>query len=41
MEVRFDRVTKLARCGIANAAARQAAEHKLKVVNAATNARKR
>ena len=41
MEVRLDRVTKLARCGVANAAARQAAEHELKVVNAAINARKR
>ena len=41
MKVRLDRVTKLARCGIANAAARLAAEHELKVVNAATNARKR
>ena len=41
MEVRLDRVTKLARCGVANAATRLAAEHELKVVNAATNARKR
>ena len=41
MEVRLNRVTKLVRYGVANVATRQAAEHKLKVVNAAINARKR
>ena len=41
MEVRLNRVTKLMRYSVANAAARQAAEYKLKVVNIAINVRKR
>jgi len=41
MEVRLNRVTKLTRYSVTNAAARQAAEYKLKVVNAAINTRKR